>query len=350
MTKKLTLPIVVERDWPAPDRAAWRNVLRPGDPLDDPGPLADKTAEQISKLRAAYGRWLGFLAEQQIEWQANRGINHFTEVHVAGFVARLEAVLAPCSVRAYLSDLLKVAQAMAPDRCFDVLHGATRHICRTARPVADKRSRLVSARDLYDLGVTLMESADAQSTPLKAAGAFRDGLMIALLAARPVRRANLAAITIDWHLERRGDLYWLTFPAHEVKTRRTLEFPLPGALTAAVERYLAQYRPFLLSRHGRWKDDPGDAFWISGDGSRLKAKRLAERIRKRTADRFGQPVNPHLFRDAAATSIAIEDPEHVGIILAILGHSTIRTSETYYNQATGIEAARRYQGVIAAFR
>ena len=30
-------------------------------------------------------------------------------------------------------------------------------------------------------------------------------------------------------------------------------------------------------------------------------------------DRFGHALNPHLFRDCAATSIAIEDPDHVRI-------------------------------------
>jgi integrase len=77
---------------------------------------------------------------------------------------------------------------------------------------------------------------------------------------------------------------------------------------------------------------------------------MHRRICERTRERFGRPINPHLFRDAAATSIAIEDPEHVGIVVAILGHSTIKTSERYYNQATGIDAARHYQNVIAAYR
>lgn len=350
MPRKLTLRIIPESDWPEPDRAAWRAALRPGDPLDDPGPLADYGAEQISKSRAAYGRWLGFLAERRVDCRTTRGVDHFTKANVTDFVERLRDVLAPCSVRAYLTDLLTVALAISPDCAFDVLKGATRHIWRIAKPITNKRDRLVASRDLYDLGFALMREAGAQSTSLKEAGAFRDGLMIALLAARPVRRANLASIEIDRHLERRGDVYWLTFPAREVKTRRALEFPLPGALTAQIERYLTQYRPFLLTRHGRWKGDAGNAFWVSSDGSRLKASRIGERINKRTAERFGQPVNPHMFRDAAATSIAIEDPKHVGIILAILGHSTLRTSETYYNQATGIEAARRYQNVMAAFR
>ena len=54
--------------------------------------------------------------------------------------------------------------------------------------------------------------------------------------------------------------------------------------------------------------------------------------------------------DAAATSVAIEDPGHVGIVAAILGHSTARTGETYYNQASSLEATRRHQAVVKHLR
>lgn len=350
MSRKLALDLVAMHDWPQSDRAAWHAALRPGDPLDDPGPLAGRDAERISKFCAAYGRWLGFLSESGIDWQAASGLDFLVRENVGPFMTRLNAALAPCTVRAYLTELSTVATAMAPDRTFDVLNAATRHIWRIAKPIADKRGRIVSARDLYDLGFELMQGASKRTTSLKAAGTFRDGLMIALLAARPVRRRNLVSIEVDRQLTRQGDLYWLSFPADEVKTRRPLEFPLPSALTNPMEEYLARFRPFLMARNGRWKDEPGKALWISSDGSRLKGGRIHRRISERTQERFGHPINPHLFRDVAATSIAIEDPEHVGIVLTILGHSTLRTSESYYNQANGIEAARRYQSVVAAYR
>lgn len=350
MPRKLILDIVPVSDWPDVDRTAWQEACRPGDPLDDPGPLANRGPERTGKFRATYGRWLGFLVERGIDIREQTGLDQFARETVADFVRRLEADLAPCTVRTYLTELYTVARAMAPDREIDTLRGATRHIWRTAKPVRDKRGRLVASRDLYESGFELMARAERRSTPLQAAGDFRDGLMIALLAARPVRRRNLAAIEIDRQLTRDGDCYWLSFAAEEIKTGRPLEFPLPRALTDPIETYLSRYRPYLAARDGRWKDDPGKAFWVSGDGSRLKPGRMHRRISNRTRERFGHPINPHLFRDAAATSIAIEDPAHVGIILAILGHSSIRTSETYYNQATGIEAARRYQSVIAGFR
>ena len=74
------------------------------------------------------------------------------------------------------------------------------------------------------------------------------------------------------------------------------------------------------------------------------------RICALTQQRFGHAVNPHLFRDSAATSIAIEDPEHVHIIRSVLGHSTIQTSERYYVHAQSLEASRRYQRRILELR
>ncbi len=62
------------------------------------------------------------------------------------------------------------------------------------------------------------------------------------------------------------------------------------------------------------------------------------------------PLNPHLFRDCAATSIAIEDPEHVRISASILGHASLATTEKYYNQARTLEAGRLYQKSVVTMR
>ena len=42
---------------------------------------------------------------------------------------------------------------------------------------------------------------------------------------------TLAQIEIGHHLQRLGDTYWLFFDAHDMKSRRSLEFPLPRPLT-----------------------------------------------------------------------------------------------------------------------
>jgi integrase/recombinase XerD len=73
-------------------------------------------------------------------------------------------------------------------------------------------------------------------------------------------------------------------------------------------------------------------------------------VKRHTKEAFGAPINLHLFRDCAATGIAIAAPERIEIVTAILGHTTIKTSERHYNQARSIEAGRRYHQTIAALR
>ena len=74
------------------------------------------------------------------------------------------------------------------------------------------------------------------------------------------------------------------------------------------------------------------------------------RVVARTSERLGKPINPHLFRDCAVTSVAIDDPAHIGIAARLLGHRTGSTTERYYNQARGVEASRLMQESLLARR
>ena len=74
------------------------------------------------------------------------------------------------------------------------------------------------------------------------------------------------------------------------------------------------------------------------------------RVTARTRDGLGRSINPHLFRDCAATSIAIDDPDHIGIASRLLGHRAASTTERYYNHARGVEASRLMQQHILALR
>ena len=174
---------------------------------------------------------------------------------------------------------------------------------------------------------------------------FRDGLIIALLAYRPLRMRSFAALTLDQHLVRRGSAWWMVLGHADTKTRKSMEMPFPRALVDWLELYLEEYRPALLVGRPR----PGvvrpatSALWIGKGGRMMGPDTIAFQIRRDTEAAFGISINPHLFRDICATSIAIEDPEHVRMVAAILGHATLATSERHYNQARTLEASRRHQ-------
>jgi integrase len=73
-------------------------------------------------------------------------------------------------------------------------------------------------------------------------------------------------------------------------------------------------------------------------------------ISQLTKKHFGHVISPHLFRDSAATSIAIEDPEHTHVVRSVLGHSTTQSGERHYIHARALEASRRYQQRILGLR
>lgn len=97
-------------------------------------------------------------------------------------------------------------------------------------------------------------------------------------------------------------------------------------------------------------NSPNTAFWVSSWGTPLTGELLAKRISQRTEEAFGKNMSPHLFRDAVATTIATEDPEHVGMILPILGHSSLQVSEKHYNQAKTLESGRKYLSILESLR
>lgn len=113
--------------------------------------------------------------------------------------------------------------------------------------------------------------------------------------------------------------------------------------------------PISLFGHRRAKPIAGGESWpnlIFSDhpSARGTAGGSWGPIRARTKAKWGKAINPHLFRDAAATTLSIVDPGHVRIAASVLGHRSFRTTEKYYNQAKGYQAQRSFHNVIAGIR
>ena len=57
----------------------------------------------------------------------------------------------------------------------------------------------------------------------RAAGYFRDGLLVAMLAANPVRRANIAGLRLGVSIVERGDGWWLDIGEDETKNGQSID-------------------------------------------------------------------------------------------------------------------------------
>ena len=336
--------------WPAPDRAAWAAALTPGDPFTPGGLAAGWAPTSRRVIEMNYGAWLAWLQGQGLLDPLVPPAARISKDRVKAYVAALQATKSPFTVASRVQMLGDALRAMAPEKDWRWIGRAAGRLRSRAVPIRNKRARLQPPYQLAALGKRLMAEAEAARPTLEAAMVYRDGLVIALLAYRPIRGRNLAMIKCGQHLVCRDGAWWLLFAATETKAKRPLEFPLPLDLVPEIERYLAVYRPILLTRGGRQPPAPLAALWISRDATALGYGTIAHHVERHTRAEFGAALNPHLFRDCAATYIAIVDPEHVQIIRVILGHSTLATSERHYNQARGLEAGRRYHGTVAAIR
>ena len=334
-------------DWPSMDQEAWKNAIKSGDLFDEQGLASHWSPATRHKNRKGWGRFVNFLQTQHPELLDQLPAVRVTRDNLREYLKLLEAQnLAPYTIVNRIAELSAVISKFALDEDWTWLFNLVSRLSLQARPNTDKRSKLVPTGELYQFGIQHMVAAEqaAGSASLLKAVQYRDGFMIAFLAARPIRRSNLVSIRIDHHLVRNGDGWNLNFEAQEIKNRRPLELSFPNGLVPYLEQYLSRWRPILL------QDQQTDRLWVTRYGKPLGDDLAYVRITKVTERAFGKKINPHLFRDCAATTIAIEDPDHVRIGATILGHANLKTTERHYNHATSLEAGRQFQDSLIALR
>ena len=348
--------------WPKRDLSAWAAATASADFMSDDGLAAAWRPATRRSAVAAYGRWLSFLQSRDWLDGGSQLADRMSPVTLGAYVAFLtERGSKSVTVASYVGVLEMVFKAIAPGSNWSWLRSGQARLQRRAQPSRNKRGRLVPVVDLIALGDDLMGQADAMSSPgdvsLAAALAFRDGLIIALLAMRPLRQSNFISIEIGRHLIVTGDGYRLQFAGDETKNHRLFEFAFPPNLLAALRRYLEVYRPVLISQRlrrgaSRSQELPaaGNRLWVTQYGTPFQPATLWGALEKRTTERFGHFINPHSFRDAVATDIATNDPEHVRIAAQILGHSDFATTEKHYIHAQAHVARRKYHDLVQSMR
>jgi integrase/recombinase XerD len=333
-------------DWPRKDRAAWKRALAPGGLLEETGLAAGWRDLTQKTVLAAYGRWLTFLAGKGwLDPKQSPG-ERLTPDRLRAYVAELETLVAPFTVRNRIRDLNEALRVMAPDKNFAFLRRAYARLKARAHPKKSKRPQMRSSQELVALGLNLITRAEhgKVARPLWRAALYRDGLMIVMLACRPLRRTNLASLRIGQNLVRQDDEYIVRFEGSVMKNHRDFEQPLSAALTPLVDRYIDHYRQQLL---GKSLDDH---LWISWRGEPLAETGVYEVVTKRTRAAFGTAIPPHRFRDCAVTSLGELDPKLLALAPSLLHHSDVRTAEKHYDHARDNHAVTQWQRNVQAMR
>ena len=335
--------------WPARDREIWLAAAKSVGLLDETTAASDWSPSTLRKTANGYGHWLRWLMDSGCLDANAPASSRVTRDGVAAYIQFLtEAGLKPYSQVNRIQELHDALRVLDPQSPLCWLSRVLAILRARARPQNDKAARLRSPADLITLGRSLMRTADETKdwSAQRRAVWFRDGLIIALLASRPLRMRNFTSIQIGKHLVETHGSYWLVFPASEMKARQPFELTFPDQLLGALHTYLDHYRPILLLGETGHVPSDQNALWVSEMGTAMEQGNLGVRIRKHTARAFGGSVTPHWFRDAAATEIAMSNPTHMDDAHRVLGHSSPTTTERYYNQARSFDAAQRFQNVL----
>jgi integrase/recombinase XerD len=333
-------------EWPPADQNAWTQATKLGDPFEGSGLAAHWREGTKRKIVSAYGRWLTFLLQRGLlDGHAPPGAR-MNIGHLRAYVDELRAQVSPVTLAGRITDLLEAFRVMVPTQTMPYLRRAQQLLSARASPSRDKRQKYIHPSLVFERTLKLLDRIERESCQREVwrAGRFRDGLFIAILCSRAPRLRNLGGMKIGQHLVRAGDRYLMRFKETETKGKRPMEQTLPSTLTRYVDRYLDHHRPMLLRAR------TSDRIWISNHGTDMAEMSIYFRVREVTKREFGVARNPHSFRDGVPTSLAIDDPKHVGAASAILGHSDPRTTERHYNLAKSMEAVRSHQENIRRLR
>jgi integrase/recombinase XerD len=333
-------------EWPAREKALWEAGVRPPTVLDGEGVAAHWRKRTVEAYEFAYGRWLGWLKEtHQLDPEASPD-SRVTRDWLRVYIETLQGLNAPATVFNRVVGLERALAVMVPEMDRGFLRAVINKLPRGSDP-ARKRALLQESAALMELGLMLMGRADEATNIAdvrRNASQFRDGFQIALLALRPFRIKNFAEMELGKNLLQRGDTWWLTYTEVETKNRKFSEVQLPEALLPWLLKYLSHYRPLLAGDRYR-----GDRLWVSMHYRAQWKGTIYQKIKSLTEEAFGKGLSPHLFRDALATSLAINDPEIVNTAHVMLGNS-LATTERFYNLAQSIEAGRAVNSALISLR
>jgi integrase len=352
------------KEWSEADRNGWQAACRPGQRLTRGGAASQLAPVTQADLANRFGLYLDFVDRSgQLDLTAEAAAL-ITPDSIAGFIAELQARVSSVTVSRTIYKVRRAAECIAPDRNFAWLAEIGKDLALLERP-KDKFDRIVLTERLVEAAlVSFWEvDSDPELRPLARAFAARNALMVALLAACPIRLKNFAGLKIGGSFGKIGETWWIFLK--ETKSRRADHRPVPSFLTGAIERYLDFHRPILLGnpagdkklgkdyRPRRQKSTrvrTASALWISRLHGPLSYDLVERVITQTTYQLLRVAVSPHLFRVAGATTAALYAPRSPHLASALLQHSDPRITEEHYQRASSLSVARDFAKLVRDLR
>jgi integrase len=337
--KTISLP-----EWPCADRERW--ILANTDRGIRHTEYAATWKENTRSAYAGiYGRWLRLLTEEFPSLLAEPPAARVTSATVRAFVERLRNVekLAEITIGGYVATLQKCVRVISPGANVWWVYYLAMDIIRAVSP--GPKIETVLSPTLDEVGRRAMDQVILAARRGKHLGIndfrdFRDGLIVSALANTAMRIGAYSQIEVS-EIQFVAGTCTIYMPGHKTKTGVSQDYPLTDELSRYMAIYINELRPRLLGgRESSW-------LWVDEDG-RMSRPRIRYRIQKRTKYSLGFVVNPHRFRNAAATFLARESPLHVSAARDVLGHTSFTTTQIYIDIAQSRLAGLRLDEILRA--
>jgi hypothetical protein len=184
------------KDWPELDRAAFDRAYASGDIFDeDAGPGSHLAHGYRRMIQTAYRRWLGFIARHHPTGLGMPPAARLNPVLVRSLVEHLQSEVRPTTVAHTIRCLYAGARIIAPGENWEWLKALGARLQDLGQPL-DRFERLVPPWETLDLGIELMDQAKGRIATLQGSLQFRDGLIVALISAYPIRRRTISSLTL----------------------------------------------------------------------------------------------------------------------------------------------------------
>jgi integrase len=342
-TQRRTLKV---SEWPSADRLAWEAACKPSRRLTKGGSASHLGSVSQEDIATRYGLFLGFLKLKGLLKPDADAAADVTQANVEIYNADLAGRVSSVTAWNCIYKLRRAAQLIAPEKDFLWLREIENDLAFLMEPKS-KFGRFPSPERLLEAGLALIEEGKRRLTRgnFKRAKGIRNGLMLALLTLCPSRRKNFATLEIGTTFKQISGTWWIMIPASKTKSKqRPEERPVPPWLNPYIDLYLAEARPVLL----RGAAQETQMLWISSlTRQPMKEGTVGKLITQVTLETLGIAVPPHLFRTAAATTLADVKSDMPHLASALLGHTHPRITEEHYNRATSINAAKTLGEIIS---
>jgi integrase len=209
-------------------------------------------------------------------------------------------------------------------------------------PLAVERFLLLPQR-LWDLALAKTKTVEGRTLRQEAHLLVQSAVAIEILQFAPVRIENLNHLRLDQHLVWQGAKLRLVIPAAEVKNSQALDFLLPEATSARVQRYIKDWRCLFLP-----KSNPH--LFPGRDGKAKDQAALRNQIEKTLWEHAALRLTPHQFRHAAAKILLDARPGFYEVARKLLGHKSMMTTYSHYAGAETQAAVELYGDIISDHR